>query len=180
MHDELTKILNRRGFYDQFQKLFDEAKSRLSREEGRRTQFRVEDVAVLFIDADNFKYINDTYGHDAGDEVLRQIASVCQREVRGVDIVSRFGGEEFVVGLVGAHEDAAYRKAEQIRSAIGEDVQVAKDKSHTITGSVGVAALRECRSETVDELIDYADKAMYEAKRNRGKNNTVRCSEITC
>lgn len=174
--DELTGALNRRGIKDEFGDLFDEA--RFSKEHGQlRKGVIIADFSIVFIDLDNFKKINDTYGHDEGDRVLKAVANVLNHHIRGIDAVGRLGGEEFVVALLGAGEDAAYAKAQEIRKAFSTEVVVNGD--YPITASMGVASLHHSASQTLDELIEYADKAMYEAKTKRGKDNVVRYSELS-
>lgn len=174
--DELTGVLNRRGVKDEFGDLFDEAL--FSKQHGElRKGVVIADFSIIFIDLDNFKKVNDTYGHDEGDRVLRGVADVLKHHVRGIDAVGRMGGEEFVVALLGASEDAAYKKAEEIRKAFATEVIVKDD--YPITASIGVASLHQSEPSTLDELIEYADKAMYEAKTNRGKDTIVRYSELS-
>jgi diguanylate cyclase (GGDEF)-like protein len=178
--DELTQVLNRRGFLERFESLFKEG---LYYKENRdeslpKRKLQVKDFSLLFVDGDNFKEINDDYGHDKGDKVLQGMAEVMSSSIRGLDSVSRFGGEEFVVCLLGASEEEAYKKAEEIRTHITGKVKIKSNPEHKITVSIGVASLNSSDADELDELIGYADKAMYEAKSNRGKDNTVRWSEI--
>lgn len=174
--DELTRVYNRRGFYGRSTLVFQNAlrtKTSAAKRGGDALGY-----AVLFIDADNFKSVNDTYGHDAGDEVLKSLGRVCGELVRDTDCVARFGGEEFVIGLAGATEDSALEKAEEIRAAISKRVKVPGASDRVMTASIGVASLDASDADTLDELVGYADKAMYEAKTGRGKDTVVRWSEI--
>lgn len=175
--DELTGLMNRRGIMDEMGAFFKEALFAQEHPEMRKGVV-ITDFSIIFIDADNFKSINDTYGHDEGDRVLRAIAKVLHDHVRGIDALGRLGGEEFVVGLLGVTEDDASLKAEQLRTFITRDVAVLKDAERKITASIGVASLHHSKAQTLTELIEYADKAMYEAKTKRGKNAVVRYSEI--
>jgi diguanylate cyclase (GGDEF)-like protein len=173
--DELTGVLNRRGIQGEFSPLFQEA--RLADEHpGQRHGVIINDFSVLFFDIDNFKSINDTFGHDAGDVILKSFAATLTKNVRDIDATGRYGGEEFVVALLGSDEKDAYEKAEQIRNTVEKTVRTPADKPVTVSG--GVASLRETRAETLEELITFADSAMYVAKKERGKNNTVRHSEL--
>lgn len=176
--DELTGALNRRGFMDRFEPLFNEALRSKKMGESRR-KFQLANFSVLFLDGDNFKSVNDSYGHDEGDNVLRGITRVLKENIREIDSVGRIGGEEFVVALIGATEEDAYKKAEEIRAKITAGITISKNPEHKITASVGVAGLPESDADNFDELIAYADQAMYEAKVKRGKNNTVKWSEIS-
>lgn len=173
--DELTGVLNRRGVREEFGRFFNEALYTKAHPEQRKN-IVIKDLSVIFFDIDNFKKINDTYGHDEGDRVLKAVAHTLSHHVRDIDAVGRFGGEEFVVALLGADESQAYAKGEEIRTTISEHVGIQENEQVTV--SVGVASLKASNAETLEQLIGYADKAMYEAKRNRGKNNTVRHSEL--
>ncbi|MCH7530116.1 GGDEF domain-containing protein [Patescibacteria group bacterium] len=174
--DELTQVLNRRGINDIFDEFFNEAKFLQENPEAKRN-IRIEDFSVIFFDADNFKSINDTYGHDIGDKVLVSVAEIMSENVRGIDIVGRLGGEEFIVGLLGADEKEAFKKAEELRALISE-IRFEENPDIKITTSVGVSSLRESKASSLTDLIGCADRAMYEAKNNRGKNNVVKCSEL--
>lgn len=131
--------------------------------------------AVLFVDLDNFKRINDTHGHLVGDEVLRQVAGTIRDEVRAYDSVGRFGGDECAVLLPEIPQAAAQAVAERIRAAIARlDITVVFDNHKTVvnglSASIGVATYPE--AGTVDMLIRKADLAMYRAKQN-GRNQVV-------
>ncbi|MCR4275022.1 MAG: GGDEF domain-containing protein [Candidatus Campbellbacteria bacterium] len=173
--DELTGILNRRGIHEEFTSFFEEAK--FSEEnKGKRTGVTIHDFSILFIDLDNFKNINDTLGHDAGDEILKKIGSILKADMRDTDAVGRFGGEEFVVAMLGTTEDDAYIKAEKIRAHI--EGTLCLEPSACVTASIGVASLHTTKAETLERLITFADQAMYEAKTKRSKNNVVKYSEL--
>ena len=177
INDELTGILNRRGVDEKLEFLFKEALYTKSHPESKR-KFHIDNLSVIYIDLDDFKKVNDTYGHSVGDEVLKHFAELVQKEVRDVDMVGRLGGEEFVAALIGATEDDAYRKAKQIKRSLKENFHIQKNDDLKITASIGVASIKKTESKSISELIDMADKAMYEAKTNRGKDNVVKYSEI--
>ena len=127
----------------------------------------------MITDLDRFKTINDTFGHDGGDDVLREFAYRLRKNVRGIDLACRFGGEEFVVVMPDTEGAIAEKVAERIRAeiakvpfAIGRDGQTAE-----ITISVGVSSLLHGR-DTVEALMKRADLALYEAK-NSGRNRVV-------
>jgi diguanylate cyclase (GGDEF)-like protein len=125
-------------------------------------------VAAVMIDLDYFKRINDTHGHAAGDDVLRQIAQVLRENVRGSDIAVRYGGEEFILFLVGASAFGAADYGERIRSAVERHVFALDNGPRLrITASVGVA-VRD-RYEPLNALIRRADEALYQAK-GAGRN----------
>ncbi|MCZ8183203.1 MAG: PleD family two-component system response regulator [Beijerinckiaceae bacterium] len=156
--DPLTKLHNRRYLHTQLQSLLADDTARGAA------------VSLLVLDLDHFKSINDQHGHDAGDEVLRECAERLRQAVRGIDIVARFGGEEFVVAMPDTEPFAAQRVAERIRQAIdNRPFSVANGtKTLRVTASIGVAtAAASLRSG--DSLFKNADKAMYEAKR-AGRN----------
>jgi diguanylate cyclase (GGDEF)-like protein len=124
--------------------------------------------ALLMVDIDNFKAINDTWGHAAGDDVLARAASILKQAVRAVDYVARYGGEEFVVVLVETTTDAARDVAERIRSVVeGERIAVGDD-GIAVTISVGVTHSRE-NDDGPEAVLARADNALYEAKR-AGRN----------
>jgi two-component system, cell cycle response regulator len=142
--DFLTEVANRPA-----------ALEGLKREVERAIRFR-RSMALLFIDVDHFKRINDSLGHAAGDSLLRQVAQALQAAVRPADIVGRYGGDEFLVGLVETELDAAIAVAERVRARLAGGAS-------PITLSVGVVMANQ--DDTVQTLVDRADRAMYEAKK---------------
>jgi two-component system, cell cycle response regulator len=126
--------------------------------------------AVMMIDLDKFKSINDRFGHDAGDAVLREFSRRLQENIRGVDLVARFGGEEFFVAMPDVDRHAAAHAAERIRSAIeGAPVPLPGGASVEVTVSIGVAIATAADSDA-EAIIKRADCALYaskEAGRNR-------------
>ncbi|MFC4004790.1 diguanylate cyclase [Prauserella oleivorans] len=160
--DPKTGLLNMRGWSESAQR----ALSRVHRAEGR--------LAVLMIDLDYFKWINDTFGHPAGDDVLASIAAALRDVTRPADIVGRFGGEEFLVLLPDADGPAAEVAAERIRRTIAAlhiDTTDKRGAQTTITErttSIGVAVYPD-HAATLDGLMQAADAAVYEAKEH-GRN----------
>ena len=154
--DSLTGLPNRRFLT-----------KRLS-EELMRSQRHKHSFAVLLADVDHFKKYNDTYGHPAGDEVLRKVAKILGDSTRGVDCAARYGGEEFAVLLTETQSEAALLVAERIR----EMVAMEEFPGGPITLSVGVAEF-PLHGPTADSLISSADEALYDAKR-QGRNRVVR------
>jgi diguanylate cyclase (GGDEF)-like protein len=164
--DELTGLYNRRGFYKESKKFLDELKLSSNLKE-RRINFIIKNFGVVIFDVDDFKQINDKYGHDTGDKALQNLARAILDRVREIDISARWGGEEIVLGLIGANEQDAFLVAESIREHIVDDFDF------TISG--GVSAFNE--AVTVDDLIHEADQALYKAKRT-GKNKIIKFSEL--
>ncbi len=155
-HDPLTRVLNAGAYY------------RACDQQIHVSQRANQSFAVLFIDLDYFKSINDTYGHAVGDDVLRAVAQTLQSAVRRSDIVGRIGGEEFSVFLPNTHVQGAQQLAEALRLAI-ESIHIDVDGVRLkITASIGVAAKRY-EQETMQVIQQHADQAMYEAKRG-GRN----------
>jgi two-component system cell cycle response regulator len=158
--DPLTQTYNRRALMD-----------RLTEEMERARRYGLH-LSVLMVDLDHFKAINDSYGHVVGDEVLRGVSATLQREARTVDIVARFGGEEFVVVLPETGAEGALALAERIRARIAGTPPVPGGEYGwlRVTVSIGVATVPESRASTPEELIGVADEALYRAKaegRNR-------------
>lgn len=124
-------------------------------------------AAVLLIDVDRFKSVNDTYGHAAGDDVLREVAERVRGHLRAADVVARYGGEEFLVVMSGATAEDGQLVAERLRSAISTVPIQADGRTLSVTASVGVAAGE--MGALSDEVVSAADAALYRAK-NNGRN----------
>ena len=125
------------------------------------------------LDVDFFKKVNDTYGHAAGDAVLRELAARLARNVRGFDLVARFGGEEFVVVMPETTLPIATMVAERLRAAIADKTVAIGDAGREIqvSISIGIAVTQE-RGDNASALLERADEALYEAK-GRGRNRAV-------
>jgi diguanylate cyclase (GGDEF)-like protein len=154
--DELTGLKNRRAFFERAQLLLNDCqKKRLP-------------LCAVMLDMDHFKHINDTYGHQVGDQVLRQMGVVISTCFRDTDVCGRMGGEEFAILLPDTSIEVALEIAEQlIRSISG----VMSGPVHRISASVGVAAM-EMHDNDLQSLMNNADKALYRAKA-RGRNQVV-------
>jgi two-component system cell cycle response regulator len=159
--DGLTGLHNRRYLDSHLKTLFDRAASR-----GRP-------LAVMISDIDRFKQINDTHGHAAGDEVLKDFAQRLRKNVRGIDLACRFGGEEFVVVMPDTERAVAERVAERIRHQIESQPFAACGGTQLlhVTVSIGVASMA-APTDSVEALMKRADAALYEAK-NTGRNRVV-------
>lgn len=168
--DALTGVQNRRYFEHRCQVEIGQA-----RRHGHP-------LACMFIDIDKFKHINDTYGHQAGDEVLAGVAGFIQSHLRVGDTIARYGGEEFVALLPQTDMYHANQIAERIRSRIAEEnLHAPSGHSITLTISIGIAMLPagETAAENrqlADRMIAAADKALYEAK--HGGRNRVICGQV--
>jgi len=132
--------------------------------------YKYRPLSIILADLDDFKSINDKYGHLAGDAILIEIAKVFQAKCRNIYVVARYGGEEFIVMLIGANAKAAVSVAENIRQASEEKKFRFRDEMYNATLSVGVAEFSNERMK--EELIEKADKALYRAK-GEGKNKVV-------
>ncbi|MPN01404.1 Diguanylate cyclase DosC [bioreactor metagenome] len=129
-------------------------------------------TALLFIDVDDFKNINDTYGHLVGDAVLKELAACIKNNVRIANDAVRFGGDEFVIVLENVSAEEAYLVAERIRSCAGELEFSGAESAFHITLSIGLIE----GAAPLNELLEKADHAMYTSK-SKGKNNTTIFSE---
>ena len=134
---------------------------------------RGKTVSVLALDVDHFKAVNDTYGHDAGDEVLKELARRIKANIRNIDLACRTGGEEFVIALPETDAEVAYKVAERLRRAVGGKPFNAGPEAGnlTVTVSIGVAEL-ENAAESLDDIVKRADEALYRAKRE-GRNRVI-------
>jgi diguanylate cyclase (GGDEF)-like protein len=148
----------------------------MAQHELARARREDEAAALLIIDMDNFKLINDTYGHIAGDTVLRAVADCLSRELRQYDAIGRFGGEEFVAMLAGVDEPTAVAVSERVRQQVQllEVVTAVGDEPMTgLSASIGISCFPEHGAE-LEDLLHAADSALYAAKR-AGRNRVVVC-----
>jgi diguanylate cyclase (GGDEF)-like protein len=157
--DGLTGVYTRRYFLERFE------------EEIKRSDLRRSALAFLMIDADHFKMVNDQHGHLAGDQVLKEISNIIQENVREIDIVGRFGGEEFCVVLPDTELDGAKVVAERIRKSTEKRLIKAYDSTLRVTLSIGIA-IYPSDGKLLEELMDKADWALYRAK-SQGRNCVV-------
>lgn len=164
VRDSLTGLFNRR-YLDT---VLDQGISRADRTSGT--------VSVVLCDIDHFKSVNDTYGHLAGDEVLRVFASIISKACRHSDIACRYGGEEFLVIMPGAAEVSAMERAEHFRARIAQTAFSYEGSSVEITASFGVATF-PCHGLGAVEVLAAADRALYKAK-DTGRNKVVGAGEL--
>jgi diguanylate cyclase (GGDEF)-like protein len=171
IYDSLTSLKTRAYFEDDSKVYL----SAINATDGKRKEkFGFKSLSFLFCDIDNFKNINDTYGHPAGDAVLADVAQAIAQSVREGDTVARWGGEEIVVSLLGANEADAKLKAEDIRGKI-EELSFVSVPGLKVTISIGVAT--NFPDSNYDSILKNADLALYEAKRT-GKNKVVAFSQL--
>jgi len=159
--DALTGLDNRRHLEERLDEMFEHAK-RLN-----------EPFACVMCDMDRFKSVNDEYGHQAGDAVLKQFARILRKEVREVDHAGRYGGEEFMLLLAGTVLDAAVTFAERVRKQVEAHTFTFEGRSIRKTASFGVSAWPHPRIADADRLVRAADDALYVAKET-GRNRVVR------
>lgn len=159
--DALTKVNNRRAFDNDI-----ESTISIARKEGKA-------LSLLMIDIDHFKRFNDQFGHTIGDKVLRFVATMLKKNIKGSDSVARYGGEEFAIILPETDYEGAITVAENMRERLAKQTlsdSAAKMQLGTITVSIGVAFYRD--GEISDDLVNRADKCLYEAK-NQGRNRVI-------
>lgn len=166
--DGLTGIYNRKAF------------DRTISEWVEQNTAAPDSFAVLMVDIDNFKVVNDCYGHQTGDRVLLSLAQKCSRMIRSQDFIARYGGEEFVIVLAQASLRNAIKKAKRICQTIAhtryclEDIQ----PGHTLSLTVSIGVSTYQKGDTVKTITDRADQALYEAKRG-GKNRVASENDLT-
>ena len=157
--DELTKIYNRRYFFE------------LAEREFERSRRNGSALAIILLDIDDFKPVNDSHGHLAGDFFLQEMCKACQVVVRPYDIFARFGGEEFIFLLPDTDEVRAKAFAERLRQLMAEQVVSFNGATLQRTISAGITIFKSS-GDTLDDLISRADSALYHAK-ELGKNRVV-------
>jgi diguanylate cyclase (GGDEF)-like protein/PAS domain S-box-containing protein len=158
--DQLTGLYNRRAFAQMGE-----------REVGRARRYQ-RPLALILVDLDHFKDVNDTYGHLVGDHVLRILTERVTKTTRATDIVCRYGGEEFLVLMPEAGRDEALSMAERLREEVSRMTVVTEGSTLSLTISLGVASFEPTSEEDIETLISRADRAMYQAK--AAGRNTVR------
>lgn len=155
-HDFLTGLSNRRGFFEQSETIFQNA---------RRGNLS---VSVAMFDIDDFKRVNDSYGHAAGDFVIKSVADVLSQNLRKADVLARFGGEEFCLLLHCKDNDDVYTVVDKLRLLVEQQSVTFEGRRIPVTISAGMTSKLE---DTLDDMIRVADETLYKAKRN-GKNRT--------
>jgi len=156
--DELTKLHNRRYFIEALEGEFE-----------RASRYEIE-MALIMVDLDHFKKINDTYGHPSGDMVLSKIGGILKKHVRRNDIACRYGGEEFAVILSNVSRENIYAAYDRFREMVSEHLFEYESNQFHITVSIGIASSNN--AESANDLLSQADQALYQAK-DTGRNKTV-------
>jgi two-component system, cell cycle response regulator len=164
--DGLTELFNHRHVHE------------LLHEEFERTRRNGDPMSVAMLDLDRFKAVNDTYGHPTGDVILYETARILKETAREIDMVGRYGGEEFIAILPDTDEDAAAQFAERVRQAVEGFVFRDGETEVRMTMSSGVASFPGSGAEDPDGLIKRADQALYQAKEG-GRNQVVRASGLS-
>lgn len=155
--DMLTRVFNRRSFFEQMER------------NAIRYQSEAVEWAMLMLDIDFFKRINDTYGHAVGDQALRRFAEICKKNVRKTDLIGRIGGEEFAICLEHSGFDDALQMAQRLRESVAAS-ELLLDNGAAIRYTVSIGlALPRTADEAVEDVLKRADTAMYSAKKN-GRN----------
>jgi diguanylate cyclase (GGDEF)-like protein len=159
MYDLLTDIPNRRNFENRLHECIE-----ISRRDSK-------ELTLLFMDIDNFKSINDRFGHKVGDEILKHIAYILKTNIYDNDFCARFGGEEFVLLFQNRNIDELYELAEKISSTLKDDTKITTLLGHGITASTGITTYEQ--GDSADDFIVRADRAMYKAK-DEGKDRIIK------
>ncbi|MBK8480046.1 MAG: GGDEF domain-containing protein [Proteobacteria bacterium] len=154
--DGLTQVYNRRYFMETLER------------ELSRSQRYARDLSLIMFDIDHFKSVNDSFGHLAGDHVLKHLALAVKAQIRREDVMARYGGEEFAVLLPEIDAESAHRFAEKIRALVEQTTFMFEATAIQVTVSVGVASLTAA-IVSADALVKLSDERLYEAKR-RGRN----------
>ncbi len=157
-YDQLTTINNRRAFTQKINFMF-----LLSKRNNHN-------VCIAFIDIDNFKNVNDKYGHGIGDKVLVLISSIMKKSIRSSDLIARWGGEEFIIALINSDIENSTKIINNIQKEISNNIELKSLLSEELTISVGLTKVKD--EESLDDIVNRADNGMYKAK-NSGKNTIV-------
>jgi diguanylate cyclase (GGDEF)-like protein len=158
LSDALTSLPNRR-YIDAF------LTNRLIEYENLEIPF-----AIAMIDIDHFKIFNDTFGHDVGDLVLKMVSQTMKNAIRGNDMIGRWGGEEFLVGLVAVHPQNLVATLDKVRTLVEKSALPGEKDAISVTVSVGATMVQ--KNDTMDSIVKRADDALYISK-NSGRNRTT-------
>ena len=166
--DKLVSDLEKEAIYDPLTKCFNKKEIGILFERFLKESIRYnKPLSIMMLDIDFFKKVNDTYGHLAGDFVLKEVANIIRSTIRNSDICGRFGGEEFVVVLPNTKLNGAMKLAERIRENIQNNKFIFQNQEIPVTISIGITSAS--KNDSLFSLIERADDALYEAK-NKGRN----------
>ncbi len=166
--DKFEEELSQKAMFDPLTRCFNKKEIEILIENSLKNYFRYDDpFCVLMLDIDFFKKVNDTYGHLAGDFVLKQVAKTIQEEIRDSDICGRFGGEEFIILLPNTKISGAMKLASRIKESI--ENQKFKFNNYLINISVSIGITSPSKTDSIFSLIERVDRALYEAKK-KGRN----------
>jgi len=129
-------------------------------------------LSMALLDIDHFKKINDSFGHQTGDVILRDMAQLVSAQLREYDAMGRYGGEEFLIVLPETCEEIAFKVADRLREAVAEHEFLVNEQTHRITVSLGVVCKDDKETPTLEDLFKEADRCLYQAK-DSGRNRTV-------
>ena len=166
--DKLVENLQKAAIFDDLTGCYNKKEIEVLLEKFLKEALRYSTpLSIIMLDIDHFKKVNDTYGHLAGDFILKEIANVIKKSIRSSDACGRFGGEEFIILLPNTKLSGAMKLAERIRKNIENYEFVFRNKKIPITVSIGITSAS--KNDSVFSLIQRADEALYEAK-NKGRN----------
>jgi diguanylate cyclase (GGDEF)-like protein len=158
-YDPLTTLSNRRSFEDDLER------------ELEKNKRKKQDISLIFLDLDDFKKINDTFGHHTGDIILKEVGLILKNMIRKTDLIARWGGEEFVIALIDSPLNQSKDVSEKIRSSLSNNNQLKKKIDRNLTASLGLTMLKE--HDTIETLLARADEAMYISKNNNKNQVTI-------
>ena len=166
--DFLVRDLKKEALYDFLTKCYNKKEIELLLERFLKEAIRYNiPLSVMMLDIDHFKKVNDTYGHLAGDFVLKEVAYLIKNSIRQSDVCGRFGGEEFLIVLPNTKLSGAMKLAKRIRETIEKAEFIFENKKIKVTVSIGITSVSRC--DSLFSVIERADEALYEAKR-KGRN----------
>ena len=160
--DPLTNVANRRALFER------------GNEELLRVRRMHHPLSLILLDCDYFKDVNDQFGHQIGDELLKHICNICNQQIREIDFLGRYGGEEFVIILPDCDINGGVETATRIQNSLANNVLVTDGKEINVTLSMGVCSLND-QHTSFEQIINCADQAMYTAKENGRNNIQVNC-----
>lgn len=174
-YDFLTGVYNRHGFVLETERFLHEMKAERQLKGKRRTI--ISNISILFIDVDDLKKMNDAFGHKEGDRYLRAVGTALGEAVRAIDVVGRWGGDEFAIALINTNDTEALAIAQKLKQLINQ-IKLGKKVGDFIpSASIGLVSVggknRKRINYDLHALIERADKAMYVAKKKEGKGSIV-------